>query len=156
MIEDLEPFPDQPEVGDVFEPTTYWTDTAPDELVTEVAARIEKVTADDRIERLADLGDGFTTIVPSYIDAAGETVLSGCLMWDRYLWIDYHTQPTGRVQLIERVPLFQHVVRTPTQYPNWYSVTYDGPQSLRPGHTHLDDYQVAAYALRVRTLPLPP
>ncbi|WP_241665953.1 hypothetical protein [Prescottella subtropica] len=100
--------------------------------------------------------DGFTVLVPDDVGAVGATTLTGCLMWDRYLWSNYYTQPTGRVQLIERVPLIQHVVHTPTDYPNWYNVTYDGPRTLYRGCAIPDDHHVVAYALRVRILPLHP
>ncbi|MBB3037004.1 hypothetical protein [Hoyosella altamirensis] len=90
MIEDLEPFPDAPQVGEVCEPSTYWATpemrSVPRELTCEVAAQVEEVTIHGRTERVAHLGNGFTTMIPDGIDAVGETTLRGFLVWDRYLW----------------------------------------------------------------------
>ncbi|HEY5852871.1 MAG TPA: hypothetical protein VIW24_02170 [Aldersonia sp.] len=82
MIEDLEPFPDAPTVGEVCEPQTYWATPemlgVPRELVCEVAARVEEVTTVGGVELVAHLGHGFTTMVPRRIDAIGVTTLTGC------------------------------------------------------------------------------
>ncbi|UTM35386.1 hypothetical protein MX572_12335 [Rhodococcus pyridinivorans] len=89
MIEDLEPWPDPPAPGQVCEPTTSWiTPGASDcirELARHVPARVEQVTVDDRVELLAHLGHGFTTVLPPQLDTLGDVVLTGHLVWDRYL-----------------------------------------------------------------------
>lgn len=111
MIEDLEGWPDDPSAGQVCEPTTYWATPAtmdlPAELVCEVAARVEEVTVDDRRERVAHLGAGFTTIVPDGVVAAGETTLTGCLVWDRYMWMEVRTVPSGHLRVAERASLLR-------------------------------------------------
>lgn len=62
MIEDLEPWPDEPEVGQVCEPATQWitpdTMDLPGELVRTIAARVEELETDAGVERRAHLGTG--------------------------------------------------------------------------------------------------
>lgn len=153
MIEDLEPWQDEPAVGDVCEPTTYWATAGamdlPDDLMREVSARVETVTIDGRLEQIAHLGDGFTTMLPHHLPVTGEVTLKGCLVWDRYLWTDYLTQPTGRALVTDRVPLIQRAVRTPTEYPGWYGVTYEGQKKLHRGSTVPEKCDIVAYALSV-------
>ncbi|AEF40766.1 hypothetical protein AS9A_2319 [Hoyosella subflava DQS3-9A1] len=153
MIEDLEPFPDAPQVGEVSEPSTYWATPemleVPHELICEVSAQVEEVTIHGRTERVAHLGNGFTTMIPEGIDAMGETTLRGFLVWDRYLWIDYHTKPAGRVLVIERASLCRRANRTSTKHFGWYNVNHVGPARLHRGESVPVNHDVVSYALRV-------
>ncbi|WP_235900394.1 hypothetical protein [Lolliginicoccus suaedae] len=153
MIEDLEPFPDAPCVGEVCEPSTYWATPGilevPDEMICEITAFVEEVTVRGQTERVAHLGEGFTTMVPESLNAIGETTLAGCLVWDRYLWLDYRTQPTGRVRVAERASLCRRAVRAPTGPPGWHSVRHVGPARRLRGARVSDDYEVVSHALLV-------
>ncbi|WP_241011279.1 hypothetical protein [Rhodococcus sp. PSBB049] len=119
MIEDLEPWLDEPEVGQVCEPATQWitpdTMDLPAELVRTIAARVEELETDAGVERRAHLGHGFSTMLPSGLDVTGDTTVTGCLFWDRYLWTSYRTQPAGRVLVTDRRPVIQRAVGTPTE-----------------------------------------
>ncbi|WP_278312454.1 hypothetical protein [Lolliginicoccus levis] len=153
MIEDLEPFPDAPRVGEVCEPSTYWASPGmvevPDEMICEVTASVEEVTVHGRRERVAHLGEGFTTEIPDGIEALGETTLTGCLVWDRYLWLDYRTQPAGRVLVTERASLYRRAVRVPTGDLGWYSVHHVGPARRLRGERLPESHDVVAHALLV-------
>ncbi|CCQ14314.1 putative uncharacterized protein [Rhodococcus sp. AW25M09] len=130
MLEDMEPWPDEPAVGAVFTPTTSWaspdTMDLPAEVCSDVPARVEAVTTGGRTEWVAHLGDGFTTMM-SDGSVVGDVMLHGCLMWDRYLWMDFRTRPQGSLRVLDRPGvLAQHQVLTPTRHPGAFSVTYDG------------------------------
>ncbi|MGV9748305.1 hypothetical protein ACWDTG_25875 [Rhodococcus zopfii] len=90
MIEDLEPWPDEPDVGQVCEPATQWiapdTMDLPTELVRTISAQVEEIETDAGVERRAHLDHGFSTMLPPGLDITGNTTLTGCLFWDRYLW----------------------------------------------------------------------
>lgn len=139
------------------EPTTYWavpgTTELPAELMSTVPARIERVESGDHTERIADLGHGFTTMVPrDLVVTDSDANLTGCLVWDRYLWLDYRTQPTGQALVTERVPVIQRAEATATAYPGLHSVVYVGPKTLCRGGIVPDDFHVVAYALSVTLL----
>jgi len=93
------------------------------------------VTIDGRTERIAHLGRGFTTMVPDYIDVTGQTPLTGCPVWDRNLWLNFRTEPSGQVLVTERASLLRRAARTPTTYPGVYSVDHQGPSILHRGGT---------------------
>ncbi len=157
MIEDLEPWPDAPEVGQVCEPTTYWAASGrmelPTELMCTIPARIERIVSGDHPERTADLGHGFTTMLPRDLAVADSAQnLTGCLVWDRYLWLDYRTEPTGRVLVTERVPVIQRAETAPTAYPDQHSVVYVGPKTLCRGGIVPENFHVVAHALSVTLL----
>ena len=156
MIEDLEPWPDEPKVGQVCEPTTYWVTPEmmdlPAELVCTIPARVEAIETGDRVERMAHLHDVFTTMLPAGLDATSDTMLTGCLMWDRYLWTDFRTQPAGRVLVTERVPLIQRSTRSTVEQPGWYTSSYEGPRIMHRASTIPEGHDVVAYALSVRLL----
>ena len=155
MIEDLEPFPDAPKVGQVCEPTTYWGTPAainlPAALTSTITARVEETTIDGRTESIAHLGDGFTTMLRPGFGRTGDVKFTGCLIWDRYLWLDYRTVPTGRALVTERALVIQRAIHTPTSYPGWYSVAHEGPKILHRG-TVPDGHDIVAYALAVTLL----
>ncbi|ETT25789.1 hypothetical protein QM787_22190 [Rhodococcus ruber] len=153
MIEDLEFWPDEPAPGQVCEPTTYWAgpgmpECVP-ELVHEVSARVEQITVAGRVEQLAHLGHGFTTMLRDHLDTVGDVTLTGHLVWDRYLWTDYRTRPTGRALVTARRPVIQRAVGTPTEYAGWYSVEYQGPRTVHRDGPVPDGYSIVAYALSV-------
>ncbi|MEH6796869.1 MAG: hypothetical protein V7694_22330 [Rhodococcus sp. (in: high G+C Gram-positive bacteria)] len=130
MLEDLEPFPDEPVVGAVFTPTTYWASPEqmqlPAEVCTEVPARVEAVDIDGRTERIAHLGNGFTTMMGDG-SVVGDVILHGCLVWDRYLWIDFWARPRGSLRLLDRAGfLVQRQKWNATRHPGAFSVTYEG------------------------------
>ncbi|MFD4784397.1 hypothetical protein ACFWNH_25625 [Rhodococcus qingshengii] len=132
MLEDLEPWRDTPMPGDTCEPTTYWASPEmldlPAEVCCEIDARIATVTIDGRTEHIAHLGNGFTTLIGDDVGAVGKTRLRGCLVWDRYLWTRYRTQPTGRVRVKERPGhLVQHEALLTTIHPGLFNVVFDGP-----------------------------
>ncbi|OBA35469.1 hypothetical protein ACRAJ3_07475 [Rhodococcus pyridinivorans] len=153
MIEDLEPWPDPPAPGQVCEPTTSWiTPGASDcirELARHVPARVEQVTVDDRVELLAHLGHGFTTVLPPQLDTLGDVVLTGHLVWDRYLWMLYRIRPHGRARVAERHPVIQRTRRIPTADAGWYGVEYEGPRTVHRFGPIPDGYSIVAYALLV-------
>ncbi|MDH6281760.1 hypothetical protein [Prescottella agglutinans] len=156
MIEDLEPWPDAPAVGQVCEPTTYWaspdTMELPAELMCTIPARIERIESGDHAERIADLGHGFTTMLPpDVVVTDGEENLTGFLVWDRYLWLDYRNQPTGQALVTERVPLIQRAETTVPAHPGVHSVAYLGPKTMCRGIIP-DGFHVVAYALSVTLL----
>ena len=127
MLEDMEPWPDEPAVGAVFTPTTYWASPdrmdLPAEVCTDVPARVEAVDIDGRTEWIAHLGDGFTTMM-SDGSIVGDVMLHGCLVWDRYLWLDFRTRPRGSACVLDRPGfLAQHEERSPTPHPGMFSVT---------------------------------
>ena len=105
MLEDMEPWPDEPGVGAVCAPTTFWASPdrmdLPDEVCSEVPARVEVVTTDGRTEWVAHLGNGFTTMMAGG-GLVGDVVLYGCLVWDRYLWLNFRAKPKGSVRVLER------------------------------------------------------
>lgn len=159
MIEDLEPFPDMPQAGDVCEPTTYWTTperlNLPSEVGCTVSARIEEVAVDGRTERIAYLGCGVSTLLPEYIEGDGDVTLAGCLVWDRYLWMDCRTIPAGKMLVNSRQYLTQRVAgRTPTQHAGWYTENREGLLDLRADLGGMpDNREVVSYALSVSLLP---
>lgn len=130
MLEDMEPWPDEPAVGAVFIPATYWASPEqmelPAEVCTEVPARVEAVDTDGRTEWTAHLGDGFTTMM-SDGSVVGDVMLHGCLVWDRYLWLDFKTRPQGSLRVLDRAGLVvQRRELIPTRHPGAFSVTYSG------------------------------
>ncbi|MFZ3391708.1 hypothetical protein TVH25_00405 [Rhodococcus sp. 7Tela_A2] len=151
MIEDLEPWPDEPGVGQVCAPATRWITpdmvNLPVELVCSISARVEEIETDAGVERRAHLGHGFSTMLPPGLDLTGDTTLTGCLIWDRYLWMDYRAQPAGRALVTDRRPVIQRAVRTPTEYVSWHSVEYQGPRTVHRDGPIPDDYSVVAYGL---------
>ncbi|MGB2948873.1 MAG: hypothetical protein WBB62_16040 [Rhodococcus sp. (in: high G+C Gram-positive bacteria)] len=157
MIEDLEPFPDAPAIGDTYSPTTFWAAPADvglsSELSCEVSVEVEEVVTDLGVERVAHLAHGFTTLLPAHIRGNGRVTLNGCLVWDRYLWMDYRTRPSGRATVISRHPVTQRATQEPTSHPGWYSVTYEGPKVLQPQGYIPPDHQVVSYALSVELVP---
>ncbi|MFE2123535.1 hypothetical protein ACFW9U_23110 [Rhodococcus aetherivorans] len=153
MIEDLEPWPNEPEVGQVCDPAIQWITPhmmdLPGELVRTSAARVEELETGNGVERRAHLGHGFSTMLPSGLDVTGDTTLTGCLLWDRYLWTSYRTQPAGRAPVTGRRPVIQRAVGTPIEYAGWYSVGYQGPRTVHRDGPIPDGYSVVAYALAV-------
>ncbi|MFM1723079.1 hypothetical protein ABEU20_001640 [Rhodococcus sp. PAM 2766] len=119
----------------------------PAEMVSDVNAIVDEVTIDGRTERIAHLGRGFTTMVPDYIDVTGQTPLTGCLVWDRNLWLNFRTEPSGQVLVTERASLLRRAARTPTTYPGVYSVDHQGPSILHRGGTVPAGFGVVARAL---------
>lgn len=127
MLQDMEPWPDEPAVGAVFSPTTYWASPEqmelPAEVCSDVFARVEAVTTDGRTEWVAHLGNGFTTMM-SDGSVVGDVMLHGCLVWDRYLWLDFRTRPQGSLRLLDRSGvLAQRENWVATQHPGVFSVT---------------------------------
>ncbi len=116
-----------------FEPTTFWAFPdvmeLPPEVCTEIPARIEEVSVGGRTERIAHLGHGFTTIVVvDHDDLVGDVTLRGCLVWDRYLWMEYRTRLQGRLRLVERRGhLAVREDLAPTAHAGMFSVTPSGP-----------------------------
>ena len=131
MLEDLEPWPDAPESGGICSPTTLWitpdTMELPDEVCVTITARVEALVVGGRVERVAHIGHGVTTIVGSGDGDTGDVELTGCLLWDHYLWMDFHTEPTGQLRMTRRGSLIQRAISHPTRNPHWFSVTYEGP-----------------------------
>ena len=160
LLEDLEPFPDQPKPGDLFTPTTFWVDThnaildnqpLPAAVCSHVPAVIRQVTSNGPAEWVADLGDGFTTMLPGD-HTAGEAILHGCLMWDRYLWLTYHTQPTGQLRLINRAGhIIQHRHHTPTPQTGWFAIHYSGPPHYAPAGDIPAEHDIRFNTLTVDT-----
>ena len=116
-------------------PTTYWACSEqmdlPAEVCTEVPARVEAVDIDGRTEWVAHLGNGFTTMMGDG-SMVGDVMLHGCLVWDRYLWLDFKTRPQGTARVLERPGvLAQHEERTPTPHPGMFSVTPYGRMEYR-------------------------
>ena len=65
------------------------------------------------------------TFIPSWTtriqNTPGRTLLNGCLMWDRYLWLDYRTSPSGHLRLLDRAGhITQRRHLTPTLHPGWF------------------------------------
>ncbi|MGB3770464.1 MAG: hypothetical protein WBA00_04920 [Rhodococcus sp. (in: high G+C Gram-positive bacteria)] len=154
MIEDLEPFADMPRPGELCRPTTYWATTEyrdiPAEMVYEVAARIEEVPVDGRVERRAHLGSGVTTMVPDGTHLSGNGTLRGCLVWDRYLWLDYRTVPVGELLVNERRYLTRRRAGPLPEKDGWYAVDYEGPMYLCSDLAEQPrDRDVVSYALSV-------
>lgn len=135
MLEHMEPFADEPGIGEVCAPTTYWASPdrmdLPAEVCSEVPARVEAVSTDGRTEWVAHLGNGFTTMMGDG-SQVGDVVLHGCLVWDRYLWLDYRTKPQGSVRVLDRPGfLARHEEHTPTPHPGMFAVTPYGPTEYR-------------------------
>ncbi|TXG90058.1 hypothetical protein DW322_07305 [Rhodococcus rhodnii] len=151
MIEDLEPFPDDPQPGDVCTPSTHWTlpdPHLPDSLFTTIPARIEEVDTARGVERVAYLGSGFTTMVPDHVPGRGDTTLTGALMWDRYLWMDYATTPHGTVRVDERISLARRMVPARRFVSGWTELQHTGPVSLHRGRLPVE-HGVVGYVLAV-------
>ncbi|RPA06146.1 hypothetical protein [Gordonia sp. OPL2] len=131
MLEDLEPWPDEPKSGAICAPTTFWaspdTMELPPEVCTTLKVQVEAQQVGGRTERIAHLGGGFSTVIGTGDGDIGEMTLTGCLVWDRYLWIDYRTQPEGDVRVRRRGHLVQRETLTPTKHDGWFSVSYTGP-----------------------------
>ncbi|MGZ8179539.1 hypothetical protein ACXVUM_16545 [Williamsia sp. SKLECPSW1] len=163
LLEDLEPFPDRPDPGEVFAPTTYWVDATADiidrqpvpaAVCSHIPATIRPVeVGSDQLEWVADLGGGFTTLLHGD-HIAGDTVLCGCLMWDRYLWVDFRTQPTGHLRLLDRAGhVTQHRHLSPTTHLGWFDVHYDGPPTYASTGDVPSEYEIRLNALEVAVLP---
>lgn len=153
MLEDLEPWPHAPDSGSMCAPTTFWATREmmelPPDVCCTISARVEAVDVDGRVERIADLGNGFTTMIGIGDGETGDVTLSGCLVWDQYLWIDYRTQPTGSVRITRRGHLVQRRVLSETRYDGWFSVSYVGPVEYRDaGHVE-KGYDIRWNALTV-------
>ncbi|NIL92415.1 hypothetical protein RhoFasSB10_04775 [Rhodococcus fascians] len=130
MLENMEPWPDEPAVGAVFTPTTYWASPdqmdLPAQMCAEVPARVGTVTVDGLTEWVAHLGNGFTTMMGDG-GLVGDVTLRGCLVWDRYLWLDFRTRPRGTLRIHDRAGLLvQRRELIPTRHPGAFSVTYSG------------------------------
>ncbi|MGV9480955.1 hypothetical protein [Gordonia aichiensis] len=142
MLEDLEYFPDVPEGSGVCTPTTLWVTSdmmdLPDEVCSTVTATIELVDVVGGTERVAHLGNGFTTMIGSQDLVAGETLLTGCLLWDHYLWISFRTQPAGQVRMTRRGSLIQRSIRHATRHPGVFGVSYEGPLEYRDASDGVD------------------
>jgi hypothetical protein len=160
LLEDLEPFPDTPAVGDDFAPTTFWLDAdseiyespIPSAICTSVTARVEARQHGDRTEWVAHLGGGFHTALPGE-RKPGVVELHGCLFWDRYLWLDYRTEPAGSVRLVSRSDcLVQRRRPVATPHPGWFTPHYSGPLLLVNGSAIPDDHDIRLRALRIRLL----
>ncbi|MDI9893482.1 hypothetical protein QM797_01985 [Rhodococcus sp. IEGM 1381] len=131
----MEPWPDEPAVGAVCTPTTLWASPdsmdLPAEVCSDVPARVEAVTVDGRTEWVAHLGNGFTTMMGDG-SVVGDVILHGCLVWDRYLWLDFKTRPQGSVRVLDRAGfLAQHEELSPTRHPGMFSVTPYGRMEYR-------------------------
>jgi len=118
-------------------------------MACDVDAIVDEVTIDGRTERVARLGSGFTTMISDYIDVIGETTLNGCLVWDRYLWSDFRTVPSGQLLVTGRASLLRRAVLTSTTYPAVYSVDYEGPITLHHGSTVPEGSGIVSLALSV-------
>lgn len=158
LLEDLEPFPDRPVVGDDFAPTTFWLDAEseiyespiPAEICTRVTARVDARRDGDHIEWVADLG-GFQTMLPGAHEP-GVVELHGCLFWDRYLFLNYRPEPTGSVRLVSRSDcLVQRRRLIPTRHPGWFTPEYSGSLRLVDGSAVPDDHGLRLRALQVQT-----
>lgn len=58
----------------------------------------------------------------------GDTTLRGCLIWDRYLWLDFRTHPEGSLRVTDRPGhLVQHENLTATKHSGVFGVSHDGP-----------------------------
>lgn len=121
----------------------------PRDMACDIDAIIDEVTTDGRTECVARLGSGFTTMVPDHIEGIGETTLTGCLVWDRYLWSDFRTEPSGQLLVTERASLLRRAVHTSTTYPGVYSVDYEGPIILHHGSTVPEGFGVVSLASSV-------
>ena len=136
MLDDEEWWPDDPRPGALCFPTTYWADESemglPGEVVSEVAVSIAAVEVDGGVERIAHLGDGFTTLLGAGVGPVGDATLTGCLVWDRYLWTGFRTPPTGRVRVLDFAGfVVQQVTRHATAHPGWSSPEPHGPLQYR-------------------------
>ncbi|OZC79719.1 hypothetical protein CH251_00010 [Rhodococcus sp. 06-462-5] len=156
MLEDMEPWPDEPVVGAVFSPTTYWASPEqmelPPEVCAEVPARVEAVDIDGRTEWIAHLGNGFTAMM-SDGSMVGDVMLHGCLVWDRYLWLDFRTRPRGSVRVLDRPGfLAQHEERTATPHPGMFSVTPYGRMEYRENGSLPTSFGVQRNVLLVETI----
>ncbi|WCB39464.1 hypothetical protein [Gordonia polyisoprenivorans] len=162
-MEDLEPFPDRPEPGDVFTPGTFWINTTdsivgnerlPHAICAHVTARVTASSAagEGRSEWVADLGGGCTTMLRGD-HAPGDNTLHGCLMWDRYLWTDYRTEPTGRLLLVSRAGFItQRCAHIPTQRSGWFVSDHNGPLLYIPTDDDIpDSHDVRFNVLLVET-----
>jgi hypothetical protein len=154
MLEYLEPWPDAPRPGDVCEPTTFWAShedmDLPAEVCTVTEAFVETVTSDGTSERIAHLGRGFTTVLSGNADITGHLTLRGCLVWDRYLWTDYHTRPKGRLRVLDRAGhLVQHENLKTTKHAGVLAVSSDGPLKFLPGNQVEPGFGVRWNALSV-------
>lgn len=162
LLEDLEPFPDRPEPGELFTPTTFWVDTRtaildnqllPAAVCSHVPAVISRASDNGHVEWVADLGDGFTTMLPGD-HTAGEALLHGCLMWDRYLWLTYRTESTGQLRLVDRAGhIIQRRHLTPTPLPGWFDIHYSGPPLYTPAGDIPAEHDIRFNALTVDTKP---
>ncbi|MBY6365668.1 hypothetical protein [Rhodococcoides corynebacterioides] len=153
MLEDLEWWPNAPEPRDVFSPTTYWASPEemdlPPEVVTETPVTVEEVHMDGYTERIAHLGNGFTTLLGKGGGPTGVTMLTGCLVWDHYLWTEYRTTPTGNVRLVERRGgIVQRVTRDETTHPGVFSIHPSGPTKYQIGEAD-DGYEFCWHASMV-------
>lgn len=158
LLEDREPFDDAPAVGEVFAPATRWIDahqeTIPPEICSDVLARVEAHDTGGRVEWVAHLPGGFATILSGDRHAPGDHVLHGCLLWDRYLWIDVATAPVGDLRLVERAGLIvQRTHLAASRHPGVYTPHQYGPMLFTSASTVTDDYWIHYSALRVHVEP---
>lgn len=158
LLEDREPFGDAPAVGEVFTPTTRWVDahqeSIPPELCSDMPARIKAHDIGGRMEWVAHLTGGFTTLLSGDRHSEGDHVLHGCLLWDRYLWIDVATTPVGALRLVERAGLvFQRTQLVASRHPGVYTPHHDGPMLYTSASTVTRDYWIHYSALRVQVEP---
>ncbi|MBY4126770.1 hypothetical protein HQO83_00020 [Rhodococcus fascians] len=156
MLEDMEPWPDEPGVGAVCAPTTFWASPdrmdLPDEVCSEVPARVEAVTTDGRTEWVAHLGNGFTTMMGDG-GLVGDVVLNGCLVWDRYLWLHFRAKPQGSVRVLERAGLLvQRRELIATRHPGAFSVTYSGALEFQREVVVPDEFGIRWRASVVETV----
>ena len=158
LLEDREPFDDAPAVGEVFTPTTRWVDahqeSIPPEICSDVPAQVEAHSIGGRVEWVAHLPGGFSTMLSGDRHDEGDHVLHGCLLWDRYLWIDVATTPVGALRLVERAGLvFQRTQLVASRHPGVYTPHHDGPMLYTSASTVTRDYWIHYSALRVQVEP---
>lgn len=158
MLEDTEPWPDEPAVGEVCRPTTFWASPErmdlPAEVCTDVPARIEGVTVDGRTERVAHLGDGLTTVVNDD-EPLGDVMLHGALLWDRYLWSVSRMATQGSVRVLDRPGfLGQYEEREATRYAEVFSVTPLGQMKYYERGFLSESYGIQWKVLLVETVDL--
>lgn len=99
------------------------------EVVPEVAASIIAVQVGEGVERVALIGDDVTTLLGTGDAPVGEAVLTGCLVWDRTLWMTYRTPPTGSTWVLN---LAGYVVQQVTRRVTY---TQDGSDPSRTGRS---------------------
>ena len=133
MLVDLKPGFEPLNLGDVIEGTTTWwePETLPKELVSwDVPVTIERAAAnkDGTHDWAARISENVSALLPNWAGGEGPATISGCLVYDRYLWLFHPTVPTARGQIIRRGKIAQNAHHRPRpSAPGWYSTTLWGP-----------------------------